>query len=401
MISVREAQEIVFKNAAVLDSFSVPLTDSLDYAAAEDIFSGSDIPGADNSAMDGYAVRVEDLQDAGIETPEILEVVGEVPAGEVFDGKIKRGQAISIMTGGVIPGGANAVVKIEDTQQKDEKVIFFSKPKAGENIRKAGEDIKRGDTLIRKGELIGPAEMGMLASTGNHEVQVIRKPKVSLLVTGNELIEADDERAPGKVRNSNRYTLSGLLAQTGAEFEYLGKSGDSRKDITAMLEKTADSDIVITSGGVSVGKYDFVGEALTELGMQTHFWKVAQRPGKPLLFGTIDNRLVFGLPGNPVSVMVSFLLYVRPAIKRMQGLQDFRNRRINATLTKEFTKDKDFNFFARGVYSIENGAYTAEPLPKQGSGILRSMNLANCLIVFPAGTEFFQTGTIVDIIVLE
>ncbi|MFC1561434.1 gephyrin-like molybdotransferase Glp [candidate division KSB1 bacterium] len=403
MISVQEALHIVESNSTVLNDIVVSIDEALGYAAAEDIISEDTIPFFDNSAMDGYAVRSEDTKDAEPGMPVVLDIVGEIPAGKPAGVSLSAGQAVKIMTGGMIPQGADAVVKVEDSSTDGEHVDIFTPCSPGLNIRYAGEDIGRGTVVISKGSLIRPADLGVLASIGRTKVTVIRKPKIAFLTTGDELIEPGENLSPGKVRNSNRFTVVGLLRDYGLNYNYLGTAGDDPKRLKKALRKGLNADVLITSGAVSVGQYDYVKDVLTELGMKTLFWRVAQRPGKPLLFGQIDRKLIFGLPGNPVSIMVTFIIYVRTAIRKMMGIGDYAHSRLKAKLTAPFSRGKELFHFSRGEYHYvpDENLFYVTPFEKQGSGILRSMSRANCLILFPDGLEDFKTGSLVEIIRLH
>ncbi len=402
MIPVVEALNIVESTAKILSPAEVSLEDALGYAAAEDILSDVDIPPFDNSAMDGYAVLAADTADAGVdfEDPVVLDVVDDIPAGKKPEKSIGPGQAARIMTGAMVPEGADAIVMVEDTESADSTVVVHNRAKPADHIRRSGSDISRGDTVLPKGSVIRPAAMGVLASINKTTVPVITKPKVAYLTTGDELVEPGEELAPGKIRNANRYSLLGMLRESGADFEYTGTAGDTKESIREAVKKCFTADVIITTGAVSVGQYDYVEEALVELGMTARFWKVAQKPGKPLLFGAIGESIFFGLPGNPVSVMVTCFVYVLPALRKMMGIEEFRNRKVNAILGGDFTMDGKRTNFARGGYTIKDGVYHASAFERQGSGMLSTMNDADCLLIFPAGKKQFPAGSIVEIMPL-
>lgn len=400
MITVQEAYNIIDKYCPVLPAIKIKVGESLGYALSGDIVSPDTIPAFDNSAMDGFAVCAHDVSNAGHGSPVTLKIVGEAPAGKPSDIILKPGEAIHILTGGMIPKGADSVVKIEDTKTIKAGVKIFDSPEPGLNIRRAGEDIKSGDKLFSKGHVIKPADMGILASAGISEVPVHKKPVVAFLVTGSELIGPDEPLTAGKIRDSNGYSISGLLKSDNIDYLDIGLAIDNPGEIRYKLGKGLDADLIITSGAVSVGKYDYVKDALSILGMKTLFWKVLQRPGKPLLFGSIGLTLVLGLPGNPVSVMVTYILYARAIIRKMMGCREYLPKTFKGRLSVPYSKPEELTFFARGEYKIENGLVTAAPFEKQGSGILRSMSRANCIIIFEDGRRDFSAGSHIDILPL-
>lgn len=408
MISVTEALSIVDEHIKPLPETTVELSECLGYALAQDIVSGDDIPAGTNSAMDGYAVRAADTKGASKSNPVRLQVIGEVLVGAPAKKVVESGKAVRIMTGGIIPGGADAVVPIEDTELEGDRVDVFVPVSQGLNIRPAGEDISKGEKVLSRGDVIRPADMGILASVGITKVPVFRRPKVAFLITGNELIAPDEPLSPGKVRNSNQYSLIGLLKECNLDWVNLGIGADSLEEIKRKISAGMEADVIITSGAVSVGKYDFVKDALNELGMKRHFWKVAQRPGNPLLFGELPRsggfphgKPVFGLPGNPVSVMVMFLIYVKRALLKMKGCREYEQPRIRATMAAPYYKNPGLTHFVRGTYTFKDGSFSVVPLPKQGSGILRSMSAANCIIVLDENSKYIPEGAQVEIIFLQ
>jgi len=398
MISVTEALRIIDQNVQRLPVTSVPITESLGYSISEDIVAGDNIPNFDNSAMDGYAVRVEDVVDAEKDIPAKLTVIGEAPAGSPSEKSLNPGQAIRIMTGGMVPLGSDGVVRVEDTELEGSTVNIFTPANMGQNIRLAGNDIIKGETVLSAGDAITPAGMGILASLGIPHVPVYRKPKVAFMITGDELLQPGDPLVPGKIRNSNQYTLTGLLEESGVEWTDLGTGGDSLDDIKKKISTGMDADMIITSGAVSVGKYDFVKEAFEQLGMKQLFWRIAQKPGKPLLFGLLDGKPVFGLPGNPVSTMVTFLVYVKTALAIMKGQKNYMPEKLTAELTSDYQKNAGLTHFVRGKYNVMDGALMVSPVDKQGSGILQNMSRSNCLIIFEKESGGKTSGSLVEII---
>ena len=403
MISVEKALTIIDEKCRLLPGMSVALAESYGYVLRDDIIAQDDIPAFSNSAMDGYAVRAEDIFGACRDEPVRLGIAGEVPAGKPSDRTVEKGTAVRIMTGGMVPAGADTVVRTEDTDVPGDDPVSVNivvSAEAGKNIRPAGEDIRRGDKALLHGNPVLPADMGILASLGVDKVPVTRKPNVAFLVTGDEIIEPGEPLTAGKVRNSNKYSLLGMLEECGAVPHDLGTGADSPEALKEKLSHAAGADMIVTCGGVSVGKYDFLKEVLSDLGMKRLFWKVAQKPGKPLLFGELNRIPVFGLPGNPASVMISFYVYVARALKRMMGFSSFAQEMAEAVLTAPYTKSEGLTHYVRGACTINNGLLHVTPLTGQGSGMLKSMSSANCLIVLDEQTTSVGVGTSVSIIML-
>jgi molybdopterin molybdotransferase len=399
MIPVEEAYKIIDMVIQLNPETEVDLKNCPGYFLSGDITAKDNIPCYDNSAMDGYAVRCRDLESASPDTPVELVVIGEIPAGKLPDIKVEPGQAARIMTGGAVPEGADAVVKVEDTEESGTRVEIFTSPVLNENIRSAGEDIKKGETVFRTGHCIKPADAGLLASLGVTRIPVYKKPEIALLVTGDEIISPEEKLVPGKVRNSNLYSLTGLLNQIGLKITELPQGRDSEKLLKQSLEKGMASDIIITSGAVSVGKYDLLRKVLSGMGMKEHFWRVKQKPGKPLLFGSLGGTQIFGLPGNPVSVTVTFLMYVRTAILKMMGAAEYYPRKVKAVLRQKYSKAAGLTHFIRGIYEMTDGRMEVTPYEEQGSGVLRSMSRSNCLVILEEEKEVFPEGSIVEIVI--
>lgn len=294
----------------------VGLHEAHERVLAEEIIAAEDVPPFDNSAMDGFAVQAEDIA----QSPAVLRLVGEVSAGQVATRELSHDEAIRIMTGGKIPSGADAVVQIEWTESVDgTNVRVLNSVPPGHNIRRAGEDIRRGEKVFGKGRELRAAELGVLASLGKKTVEVYRVPRVAVLATGNELVEIDQPLTVGRIRNSNSYALLALLRETNVLSVDLGVAGDDRSDLRKKILRGLESDALVTTGGASVGSYDLVQEVLKEIGVEIKFWKVSVKPGMPLLFGLYKGKPVFGLPGNPVSTFVTFVKFVRPALRKMMG----------------------------------------------------------------------------------
>ncbi|MBI3752788.1 MAG: molybdopterin molybdotransferase MoeA [Deltaproteobacteria bacterium] len=386
MISVEAALELILSEIKPLGMERVDILSSLGRVLGEDIAASVDNPPWDNSAMDGYAVRAIDTRGASRNNPVILKVIEDLPAGYVARKAMKKGEAIRIMTGAPMPEGADAVVMVEETEKSEvrsqkSEVRIFRETKIGENVRKAGEDFKKGGTVLTKGATIRPAEIGLLAAVGKAHVPVYQRPRVAVLSTGDELVDIEETLASGAIRNSNGYTIAAQIKACGAAVFQLGIAGDNKKDLQEKLEFGLTADCIVSSGGVSVGDFDFVKDVLREMGSEMRFWKVAMKPGKPLAFGIIGGKPAFGLPGNPVSAMIAFEQFVRPALLKMMGKRDIFKRAFDALLTQSVKKKPGRMHFVRGALEQKQGQLYATPLEGQGSGILSSMAKANCLIM--------------------
>jgi molybdopterin molybdotransferase len=373
----------------------VELRTSIGRVLATDIKSNINVPSHDNSAMDGYAVRAADIPSSG--TSE-LNIIGTVFAGKPLDKTITPGTCARIMTGGVIPEGADTVVIQEQTEQNGDMVKIGNDTGAGDNVRFAGEDIATGDIILHAGVKITPADIGLIASLGIGEVMVSRKPRVAFFSTGDELQSIGENLAPGNVYDSNRYTLYGMLHRLGVEIIDMGVIRDVKEDIAAAFTQAASyADIIITSGGVSVGEADYIKEILGKLG-QVNFWKVAIKPGRPLAFGKLQNAWFFGLPGNPVSVMVTFYQFVQPAILKLMGSRQTEPLTTRAICSSKLKKRAGRVEYQRGIlHRDESGRLVVEKTGAQGSGILSSMAQANCFIILPMESEGIQPGVEVEV----
>jgi molybdopterin molybdotransferase len=397
-----KAREIVLGQTRTLPAVQVSILESLDRILAEDVVSGENIPPFNNSAMDGFAVLAGDIQGASADKPVELKIIDNVPAGKVSGNKVTSGTAIKIMTGAQIPEGADAVVRMEDTGQEEDLAYIFCEIHAGQNIRLSGEDIKKDEVVLRHGSLITPAEIGVMASLGKSRVGVIRQPKVAVLATGDELVETDEPLSAGKIRNSNSYTLFGQVLACKAQPVMLGIARDKKEELEAKIrEGLKVADVILTTGGVSVGEHDFVKDVLAEIGADLKFWGVAQKPGKPLAFWTLGEKLIFGLPGNPVAVMVTFEEYVRPALLKMMGRMNLFRPEVEASLTHERKKKSGRAEFIRVKIENLDGKHYATSTGAQGSGILKSMTLANGLAVIPAETKTLKAGDLVKVHLID
>jgi molybdopterin molybdotransferase len=412
MISVEEALEKILSCVDVLSYEEKPILDCLGQVLAEDVYSRIDIPPLDNSAMDGYAVRAEDTRGASKLCPRQLAVVGEVAAGSIPTEEVKPGRAIRVMTGAPLPEGAEAVVQFEDTDEANRKsrqddlsqISIFCHVNKGLNVRHKGEDIAAGDLVLKKGNPLRPAEIGILASLGRSSALAIRRPVVAVLATGDELVGADQALSPGKIHDSNTYTIAAEILRYGGIPKILGIGRDSIPLLTGKIREGLDADMLITSGGVSLGDYDVVKDVLKECG-EIALWTVCMKPGKPSAFGLIrngDKRVpLLGLPGNPVSSMVTFEQFARPAILKMMGKRNFAKPSIQAIIEDDVGNTDGRRVFARVIVTKHAGKYHARPTGPQGSGILTSMARANGLAVIPEKTEGVKAGDVVQVQMLD
>ncbi|ELB2257987.1 bifunctional molybdopterin-guanine dinucleotide biosynthesis adaptor protein MobB/molybdopterin molybdotransferase MoeA [Vibrio parahaemolyticus] len=364
---------------------------------AEDIISPVNVPQYTNSAMDGYAIRSDDVD------RDSYQVVAEVMAGHAYDQPLEVGQAVKIMTGAPTPLNGDTVVMREQASQEGDKVTFNgSNIKEGQNVRQAGEDLAIGSDVFTAGTRLASPEMGMIASLGFGEANVFRKLKVAVFSTGDEVQAPGTEQKANSIYDSNRFTIMGMLEKLGYEILDFGILEDNEQLMIEALENaSAQADVVMTSGGVSVGDADYIKLALDKLG-QIDFWRINMRPGRPLAFGQINNKPFFGLPGNPVAVMVSFINFVEPALRKMQGEQGWKPLKVNAIATENLRSRQGRTEFSRGIYELDDtGRLTVRTTGKQGSGILRSMSEANCLIEISPAIDTVKAGESVTIIPLQ
>jgi molybdopterin molybdotransferase len=400
-LTVEEAREIMLAAARPLPPERVELLTALNRVAVADVYSDMNIPPLDNSAMDGYALRATDTVAASRDRPLRLRVVDEVAAGGLSDHRLTAGETVRIMTGAPIPAGADAVVRREWVDESDSRGITLCKPVApGSEIRRAGEDVCRGAVVVPAGTVINPATVGLLAAVGQPFVTVAARPRIAVLVTGDELVDFGKVPENGRIRNSNSYSLAALVHDAGGIPLICPRVGDQAADVRRALELVLGMDIIMTSGGVSYGDYDFVRDVIRELAGELRFWKVAMKPGRPLAFGVIGGTPVVGLPGNPVSVMVSFEQFVRPMLRKMAGLPAklWLPVRCRALLGEDLPANGDRRHYVRGVVRVrEDGLLEVVTTGAQGSGILSSMAAGNCFIVVPANSPAIARGTPVTV----
>ncbi len=414
MISVEEALERVLSRMGTLGDELVPLARAFGRVLALPVTSGLDLPPWPNSSMDGYAVRSADTVAASGGAPARLAIVGRVAAGQVADRPLEAGQAFRIFTGGPLPEGADGVIPQEEVSTGGATLLVSRPVRPGEFVRPRGEDMRAGELVLERGRLIGPAELGLLAALGHAQVRVIRRPRVGILSTGNEIVDLGGRLSPGQIHNSNTYSLMGQVREAGGEPLALGVAADRLDDIEARFRWGLGCDLLISSAGVSVGEHDFVKAALERLGAEQHLWLVNMRPGKPIAFATIPHSgpslgaasgkaalPIFALPGNPVSAMVTFELFVRPALRRLGGHARLQRPMVQARALAAIPNPGRRRGFLRVTLAVdESGGYGARLTGDQSSGILRSMVAADGLAVVP-GDSTIDAGGTVPVIVLR
>ncbi len=401
LMPLEEALVIVLENVKPLDTEKVFIKDSLGRFLAQDVPSDTDKPLLDSSAMDGFALRHEDIEGASEESPAELKIVGEHSAGVQEPLRVEKGTAVKIFTGAPIPEGADTVVPVEFTQEKDGKVYILKEFKKGANIRLRGEDVREGEPVLRKGQEVRGYEVGMLAFVNRTVVEVYRKPRVVILSTGDELLEVGQPQSrPSQIRSSNHHMLFALAQGAGAQVHQLGIAPDDPKQLLRVMRTCYNYDIFITTGGVSMGEKDYVQYLVKDVGIDVKFHKLRIKPAKPVLFGTYgDNKLFFGLPGNPVSCAVAFDLLVYPAIRTMLGAKEIFRRKYTAILTKGFKRrDAKRREFARARVWFEEGRFLCEPHPKQQSHMLTSLVESNAYMIVPEGVSELSEGQKVEVV---
>ncbi len=417
MISVEQALDKVLSNINVLGEEDRQILECLGQVLAQDIYSDIDVPPQDNSAMDGYALRAFDIKGANRSNPRVLRVIDMIAAGDQPAKVVEPATAVRIMTGAPIPQGADSVIAFEDTDENDRTVSTTGFPpeigilmeeKVGANIRKAGESIRKGALVLAKGTLLRPSEIGLLASLGRSAVRVIRRPKVAILATGDELTGLGEPLAKGKIYNSNTYSVAAQVTRDGGIPKILGIALDNEASVVSKISQGLDADLLITIGGVSMGDYDVVKNVLAKQG-EIVFWKVRSKPGKPLAFGTlkrsgtgiVQNVPHLGLAGNAVSCMVNYELFVRPAILKMMGKRNLAKPTVEAIIENNIINDDGRRVFARVIVEKRDGQYYARLTGPQGSGILTSMALANGLAIVPEEKTQVNKGDRLQVMMLD
>lgn len=418
LTSVEDAKRIILEHAAPLGAEHVPLRDAVGRVLAQDLTAATSLPPFDNSAMDGYALRSSDTATAAPDQPVILQVVGEVAAGQVLDRVLGSGEAVKIMTGAPLPPGADSVVMLEDARLRSdghqgqaecrtraasgrgEQVEIFRPVAPGSHVRRAGEDITAGEMALKAGATIRVQHLGLLAGLGYGSVAVSRRPSVAVVATGSELVGIDQPLSPGKIRNSNSLVLEALLRRIGVEPTDIGTVMDEQELIRQRLEEAARCDVILISGGVSVGAHDHVKRVLKELGMETLFWRVNMKPGKPLLVGRLHRTMVFGLPGNPISCVVGFLVFIAPFLRKAMGAHAYDEGMVRARLIQPLRKKEPKTQLFTARLREDEGALVVTPTPQQGSGMLTSLAQANAFIIMPEQTMELAAGAFVDVLPL-
>ncbi|MGO9569254.1 MAG: gephyrin-like molybdotransferase Glp [Desulfomonilaceae bacterium] len=400
MISFEEARRQVLARVPILGSERVTLLEGLGRVLAREVTASRDVPHEGNSAMDGYAVRHEDVTGASNECPARLRVIGESLAGRPYADRVGPGQAVRIMTGGLIPLGADTVVMSEASSAQGDAVELAADPGAGANVRIKGQYVHYGEVLLNPGDLIGPSEVGILATLGMPEVDVHKRAVVAVLSTGDELVDLDQPLGPDKVYSSNAYSLAAQVMECGGVAISLGTSSDNEKELAIKLSAGLSSDALVTSGGVSIGRHDLVKQALSNLGMELVFWKVAMKPGKPFLFGMFGQKPVFGLPGNPGAATISFEQFVRPALLRMMGHQELLRPVAEAELAGESVARSDRIHFIRCGLEVANGVLNARVIPKLKPAMIRTTVAVDGLIVVEPGNGVIEPGEKVTVQIL-
>ena len=401
-VSVEEARKIILDAVSPLGSESVSVMEASDRILYEDIVSDMMIPPVDDSAMDGYAVIADDTHGASRNNPVRLRVIGEIQAGGSILGKsVSDGTAIRIMTGAPIPEGADSVVQFEETEEEAGYVKIFSESVKYGNCKCAGESIGKGEKVLQKGDRLKSADVGILASLNYDAVRVYKQPTVSIVSTGDELAEIGEEIHASQIRNVNAYTLYSEVRKYNALPRYLGIARDTIKDTKEKLLKALESDVVISTGGISMGKYDLVKEIYSDLDIEILFEWINVKPGRPCTFGTKDNKLVFGLPGYPVPTLTSFIQFVRPALLKLMGARKIEKPMVNAFLEENVANRSGSVNLLRGCFTIRNGEFYVSTTGSQKSSVLGSMSKANCLIIIPENASKLRAGEKVAIQLID
>ena len=413
MLSVEDALERILSVVHVLEPEEKPVLEALGQVLAEDVVSSFDIPPVDNSAMDGYAVRASDLNGASEESPVVLRVVHTLAPGQLPEHEVTPGTAVRIMTGAPIPRGADAIAPFEDTDESARgtsgrgttEIGIAVEVEPGAHIRPAAQDVRKGQAVLERGTVLRPAEIGVLASLGHSRIEAVRRPVVAILATGDELLEPGEPYGPGRIYDSNSYSLAAAVRRYGGIPKMLGIARDDLQSMKAKLRQGLESDILVTSAGVSKGDYDMVKDVLAQHG-KIDFWSVRMKPAKPLAFGVLDapgGRQVphLGLPGNPVSALVAFEQFGRVAIYKMMGKTSFRKPTVKAILDEPIYNTDGRRVYARVIVTKRDGAYRARPTGHQGSNLLTSMARANGLAICPEGLPKKEAGETVEVQMLD
>lgn len=401
MISADEALRIVLENVTPLGVERISILGGLGRVLAEEIRSPRDIPGFDNSAMDGYALRAADIATASETTPVSLKVIETVGAGKMPTQRVEPGTAVRTMTGAPIAEGADAIIQVERTRGTGSKVEILASAESRSFIRPRGEDLREGELLMSTGKVLTASDLGTLASLNRSMLDVYRKPEVAIVATGDELVDVDQIPTGAQIVNSNAYALAAAITEAGGDPTILKIARDTVEDTRERLSEAMRFDVVFSTGGVSAGEFDHVKGVMDELGMRVLFHGVAQRPGKPLKFGIMAERPVFGLPGNPVSTMVCFYLYARPALQKMGGHRKLGLPRVAVTCASDIKVANNLTEFVRVRLERKDDAIYATPTGNQGSGILSSLSRADALLIGSAKESLFKAGSRATVLLLD
>jgi molybdopterin molybdotransferase len=398
MISFEQAQKTILLEAHTLGVVRRSLEKLSGLVLAETVYAGFDLPRFNNSAVDGFGVQWRDLQNVSPETPVTLQQCGTVQAGDRAQIKIKSGETVKILTGAPVPASVDAVVMQEFVDVSESSIAFSQPVKAGEHIRCKGEEFSKGQAVLAKGRIVTPPVIGLLANLGHASAKVYRKPKVGIIGTGNELVKPGKPLARGQIYDSNTYALSAALREIGIEQIRIGWAKDQKHTTQKAFEKALQSnDVIISLGGISVGEFDFVKDVAEQLGIETLFWRIAIKPGKPVYFGKIGKKLIFGLPGNPVSALVTYHQLVQPALLKMMGYPIQLPGRFYAELTQTLRKKPGRQEFVRGFASYQRDGFKVTPSVGQDSHMLGGLATANCLIDFPSEADILPEGSRIEI----
>jgi molybdopterin molybdotransferase len=401
-VTLQKAQEILWEACSPVGSEFVSLSDAYGRVLSENIYSPENVPPFDRSPLDGYAFMAADTSAASCENPAVFEIIEEVPAGYAPTKAVTSGKATKILTGAPIPKGADAVIKYEDTKRDGDFVSIFSSFKPGENIVPAGEDVKRGTLVASSGDIIDAPTVGLMAALGICDIPVYKKPKIGIISTGDELVDADAQLAPGKIRNSNRHTLEAACLKAGALPVYLGTSMDKDDRIAALINKgLKECDMIISTGGVSVGDYDMVHAAIRLTGAEFLLSRIDIKPGSACAAGVKDGKLILGLSGNPASTMTVFGLAGASCIRKLAGFSRYKPREIKVTLKDDFKKKSPRGRLLRGILELDSGTVVMNITGEQGNGVLSSMIGCNVIAQVPPNPQGLKAGTVLDAFLLD
>jgi len=402
MIKVSEARKIILENVDLLGKEVVGLDECLSRVLAGSVSARRDVPPRDNSAMDGFALTAAATEGASDATPVSIPIVRTIRAGDLAGPAITGSEAVRIMTGAPVPEGVDAVVPVEETYVEAENLLLTKPIQPGANIRRAGEDIKTLEEVLPAGRPLRPADLGLIASQGIAQLKVYRRPEVAILATGDEVVGLGEVPHEAQIYSSNSHALSALIRECGAIPRQLGIARDDPDHLAAMIEEGLKSDVLVTTGGISMGDHDYLKDVFGRIGVEVLFWKVAQKPGKPMTFGMRHGKPVFALPGNPVSATLSFELYVRPALRKMMGYKRLYRPTVWAVLVEDINKKPGRRNFIRGIVQRKkDGVLYAQTTGEQGSGILRSMSAANGIIVLPEDADGAKAGEKVEVYLID